>query len=876
MSRIAARARAGFIGVTGTGAAASIGLAFLVFTCTFIAAFLPRASFAHRTEALQQTFAAAGQLGRSVTATESAADSGQLSGQVIADYWQPGASTMRSDGLTLARPSGGWAGLTTAPFQSANGLDQVELAYRSTLASNVRLVAGSLPVTAVRHKSVWVIQAAVTSAAASSMHARVGTTLRMVAGIDLTVTAIVRPADPAAAFWTYDPTLLTYSATGLAGAFIGAGEVSAVQDALQRIATPDGSLLSAASILSWNFPLRLGGITIDEAPALLSQVQAVEHTTGSLSYTTPLASELAAFIAADDGINTVVAFLFVSLTVLGMIVVLQGARLLAEHRDAEFAVMRARGASLLRMCWLALRGGAIVAIPAAAAAVGAAVAVRPGPSTALEWKLAALIVAVVVAGVPVSTVLLQLSRRVRRPSHAPSKRALAARRWVTDVALIVIAVGGLVELRQLGPPPAGGLNLFTSAAPAVAALPAAVIAMRLYPVLLRWLLRLTRRRRGVALFVGFARSEQAALSTALPVFALVLALAIVSFGATLHAAVQRGDVLASWQDVGADAVITGQSGAALPAALQNSVRAVAGVQRTATADLTTGQADGIASVLMVVLDPAWYGALIAGTAAPAFPAAALARPASGHTVPVLVSGPAQSLLDGPGNVISVGTRTLNVRVAGVISALAVEPAGSEFVVVPSWAVPAAQPNVMAVIGPGLDGAALAAVVRHAPAPAPALQLRSPLVTARTNAPLPRSAYLTSLAGLAATVCLSLLSLLLALVLGARSRALTQARLATMGVSRRQARLLGLVESVPAIVVAAAGGTACVATLIPLVAPAISLSAFTSSNVSAPFLTDPLALAGSAAALIVLAVATIFIQVAVASHRGAARQLRVGE
>jgi putative ABC transport system permease protein len=875
MSGTARRLRAGFIGATGTGAAASIGLAFLVFTCTFIAAFLPRASFTNRTAALQETFAASGQLGRMVTATESAADSGPLSGQAIADYWRPVAGTMRADGLTLATPSAGWAGLTTATFQTANGIAQVELAYRSTLAGNARLVAGSLPVTAVRRKSVWVIQVAFTSAVAARMHVRVGTTLRMVAGIDLTVTAIVRPADPAAAFWTYDPTLVTYSATGVTGAFIGAGEVTGVQRALQGIATTNGSLLSVASILSWNFPLRLGGITIGEAPELLSQVQAVERVTGSPSYASPLASELTAFLAADEGINTVVAFLFVSLTVLAMIVVLQGARLLAEHRDAEFAVMRARGASVLRLCWLALRGGAVVAVPAAAAAVGAAIAARPGPGTALEWKLAALIVAVAAAGMPVSTVLLQQSRRLRRPGRAPSKRALAARRWVTDIALIAIALGGLVELRQLGPPPAGGLNLFTSAAPAIAALPAAVIAMRLYPVLLRWLLRLTRRRRGVALFVGFARSEQAALSTALPVFALVLALAIVSFGATLHAAVQRGDVLASWQDIGADAVITGQNGSALPVGLRASVQAVSGVQRTATATLTTGQADGIPAVPMVILDPAQYGALVAGTPAPAFPAAALARPASGHMVPVLVSGPAQSLMSQPGPEISIGNKSLNVRIAGVISSIAVMP-GGEFIVVPSWAVPAESPNAMAVVGSGLDGAALAAVVRHVPSPTPALQLRSPLVAARVRAPLPRSAYLTSLAGLAATICLSLLSLLLALVLGARSRTLTQARLATMGVSRRQARLLGLVESVPAIVVAAAGGTACVATLIPFIAPAISLSAFTSSNVSAPFRTDPLALAGSAAALILLAVATIFIQVAVASHRGVARQLRVGE
>jgi hypothetical protein len=44
----------------------------------------------------------------------------------------------------------------------------------------------------------------------------------------------------------------------------------------------------------------------------------------------------------------------------------------------------------------------------------------------------------------------------------------------------------------------------------------------------------------------------------------------------------------------------------------------------------------------------------------------------------------------------------------------------------------------------------------------------------------------------------------------------------------------------------------------------------------PFLVSPVALAGSAVALLALALLTIVVQVAMASHRGAARALRVGE
>ena len=257
-----------------------------------------------------------------------------------------------------------------------------------------------------------------------------------------------------------------------------------------------------------------------------------------------------------------------------------------------------------------------------------------------------LILAVALGGPPVITLRShRLTRSLARPGPAASRRVLAARRWVADIGLVCVAAGSLIAARQLGPPPSGGVNVYASAAPALAAIPAAIIAMRAYPFVLRWLLRLTRRRRGVTLFVGLARGERTALSTALPVFALVLALAIVAFGATLRTAVQRADVLASWQDTGADAVVTAQPGSVLSPALQQSVAAVPGVQRTATAVLMTGSAGDTYSIPVVVVDPPRYAALVAGTPAPRFPAAALARPRTGNAVPVLISPPARALLD---------------------------------------------------------------------------------------------------------------------------------------------------------------------------------------------------------------------------------------
>ncbi len=72
----------------------------------------------------------------------------------------------------------------------------------------------------------------------------------------------------------------------------------------------------------------------------------------------------------------------------------------------------------------------------------------------------------------------------------------------------------------------------------------------------------------------------------------------------------------------------------------------------------------------------------------------------------------------------------------------------------------------------------------------------------------------------------MLILLLTLVLGARSRELTLARLATMGLSPGQASGLVAVETLPSVLAATVGGIACAWALAPLIGPELNLSAFT--------------------------------------------------
>jgi len=309
------------------------------------------------------------------------------------------------------------------------------------------------------------------------------------------------------------------------------------------------------------------------------------------------------------------------------------------------------------------------------------------------------------------------------------------------------------------------------------------------------------------------------------------------------------------------------------------------VSPSATVSVTTGTSGQGVSLPVAVVDPRQYAALAAGSPAPRFPAAALARPGAGATpagaappgtVPVLVSAAGRAIL-GQGSELSVAGRELRLHIAGGLVSVAGVPAGSQLAVVPRWALgnQAPQPTVIAITGPRLDTAALISTV-HRAVPGAQITLRSRLLAAISGAPLPHGGYVTLAQGAAAAGAFSLLILLLMLLLSARSREVTLARLITMGLGRDQSRRITAVESVPVILAAAVGGTACALILVPLVGPAVDLAAFTGVPVSVQLRADPVALAVATGGLLLLMTLTLSIQDVLARRLGPGRALRVGE
>jgi putative ABC transport system permease protein len=908
------RLRAGWVAATGTAAAASIALGLLVGVCTFIAVAVPRASLGYRTTALQRTLSSLPLLQKAVLGD---ADVSSVQGSLSPAALEPAraqlGSSLAASGVPLAASAQQWSGLLFGPLQNELsgqmtlpghiGSARIQLLYRSSLAAWARLVAGRYPSGARPLPGDMVLsEVAVTQATAQSLRLRVGSRVKSGSEV-LVVTGIVAPVEPASLFWGAQPSAsspqVVYPSRDsppylAVAAFVGEGAVASVA----------GHVGSAPVHALWGIPLDLRSVSADQAPGLaralgrISYLPVLGGLAAQLSLLTGpdaqvvinlsagLADPLSSFAASDDAVQAALSLLLVSLAVVAVVVVLLGARLLAEHRRAELTLMRARGASLARLAGVTLAGSALAVLPAALAAAAAGVAATPGPGFGLPWWLAGSTVAAALAGPPLMVVQAhRLRRRAAARALLPAsrrRRAAVARRWVAFGALVCASVAGLVMLRLQGTAGPGTSNLFTSAAPALTAVPIAVLIMTCLPAAVTGLLRLARRRRGVVAVLGLARGTAASSgpSGVLPVFALILALAVIAFAAMDRNAVSRGNDVASWRQLGADALVTAPAtGPGITPGAQRALASVPGVRRAAALSVTTG-ASGQGPLTVVIVDPASYAAVVAGTPALQFPATALAsrappRAAPG-SVPVLVSPAGQAELSSGGQLV-VGLREVRTRYEGSITSLPGAPTGGAFAVLPRWALGSAAPSatVMALSGPHLDASALAAAARRV-VPGGQVTLRSQVLAAISGAPLSHGGFVTFAQGAAAAAGMMLLILLLTLVLTARSRELTMARLVTMGLASGQWRRIVLVETLPSVIAAIVGGTVCALVLVPLVGPAINVAAFSGLAVTVPLHADPVALAAAATGLLVLVLLTTAVQNGLARRRGEGRILRVGD
>ncbi|MFF3668234.1 FtsX-like permease family protein [Microtetraspora malaysiensis] len=473
-------------------------------------------------------------------------------------------------------------------------------------------------------------------------------------------------------------------------------------------------------------------------------------------------------------------------------------RLLGSRMHGALSLMRARGASLPRVTTV---GGGVVALAIAPAAlVGAAFSLLvSGPSLPilLLGPVALAVIAIAYAcGATAHAHQQPLNERrddvvTRRPSP---------RRIALEVLVVLLGVGGVQLLRSRGL----GDDPFMMAVPALLTVAAALVALRVYPLPLRLLLHLAARRRDAAPYLGLAMAARAATGATLPVLTLLPALAIGAYGAVTADGLATAQRLAAWQQVGAEIRVERSEG--IPADLVERVRKTPGVDQVVPAAVGKTHAEvGFTGrdTAVVAVDLNAYRNLVAGSPLEIPPA-----PASGALVSSDMAAMASFDVTWP--------EQLTVQPKGKIAALpGVDTTDLGLIVLP--ALPQ-HTNTLLISG---DAAAVKAAV---PA-GTVIRTVDGTLTEITSVPL-TSSLMTGLRVVTlALAAYALAAVAIMLVSGAAERSRALILLHAIGLTRRQAKGMTVLEIGPVLILAVLAGLALGLGLPTLLGNGIDLSAY---------------------------------------------------
>ncbi|GAA2089493.1 FtsX-like permease family protein [Streptomyces albiaxialis] len=902
------------------GGAAAFGA--LVLVTAFVAAALPRAVDASADDALAAALDRARPGDRLLSAT-TVADSGAGSPGELRELLSPGsvraAERAVADAvkppLRVDRTDAAYGVHNASPADSdtpglprpSRDLDpKATLVAQAGLGERARVTEGRLPDGRTRGaEGKRRVQAAVSAATARTMKLRPGDSFRLPSGFGHTtveVTGIVTPRGTrqevrGSAFWNAEesmarPTLVTVPQMGGSPkkywhftAYISPRTTPALLD------------LRDGAELFWHYPVVRGSLRAHQVPGIQRELTALADGAGAtrlqdragvgtITFDAGLSETFGAFRHEQDAISPLLLIAGLGLATTGGTVLLLAGVLAAERRREECVLLRSRGASLRGLAGRLLAETASVAVPAGALGAGLALLVTDGTRVGSALLAAAAATAVAALALPVRAALGQRRVRVTAAREDVTRARPSRRRTVVELTVLALVVGAVVAVRQRGTSDGDAL---LALAPVLLALAAALLLSRCYPLPLRLLSRAANRRPGPVAFLGLARAGRApsAAVSGLALIALLVALTVASFGGTVLAGIAHGRDTAALRAVGADARIAAPENAELTASLAARARELPGVDEAtgfrlnSEAELTGADA----GVTVVLADADSYSRLARDTGQGAFPARALGGrgdSASG-AVPALVSPGLQRRMGGePADLVLPGFQ-LRVRAALARERTPAALSGA-FVVLSRETVARAHPdargtallapNTVLVSGDSPDTGALRALVRRSDAEnglrgdnRSALTLRSHERARFADTVLQSGAERLYTAAVLAATGYSALAVLLSLLQNAPDRIALLSRLRTLGLPRRQARGVLLLESLPLYALTACAGVLTGLATVPLLEPGIDLTALagTPDDLPVRLSADPVSLVLPPLALLAPAVAGALVQARLAGR-----------
>jgi len=724
---------------------------------------------------------------------------------------------------------------------------------------------------------------------------------RPVTAIEIQVVGLFSVRDARAPYWFDDSAVARAAIAGTADSPIAYATALFAPEAYRDLLT-----LGLPSRYRWRFQVDPDRLDAGRLVALRPDLRRLESsfaTTGGANARLLYRSGLLDVVERFDTRRTATeAALWVA--AMGPLAVAAGALglvaiIVVRRRRPALALARARGASAGQLLGAQLWEGLLITVPAALIGLFVAQAAIPARSDAVS-SIGAMLVAIGV------TALLLLAtwppaRRARRDlerGRAPVRR-VAARRMVFEATAVGIAVAAAWLLRERGVggqrPASGsaGFDPFLAAAPVLVGLATGLVAIRLYPVPVRALGWLTARRRDLVPALGLRSIGRNPSAAYLPLLVLILTVAIGVFSSVLSVTIDRGQVAASWQDVGADyridAAAEGSIGAVVDPATTPGVEAVAsGLVATATS--VAGELGYQGSTTLIAVDPAAYEAVLAGSpAALRLPTALTEAPGSAdggtpdRPIPVLVSRrlPNGWLPVSIGDVfkLAVGEQAMTFTAVAFVDGFPGVARGATFIVAPLASVAAAgdgaamRPSVLFVRGPANLGPTLRTALD-----APSLEVtsRHERLAAARSAPLVAAVGQGFGVALAAAAVYALLAVVAVIALDAQRRARELAYLRTLGLSERQAITLTFVEHAPPALLASGIGITLGLGLAWLLEPGLGLATFIGPGAPVALEVDGTAVAAMGLSVLLVVGLLVAASASLARRMDPGQALRIGE
>ncbi|MBD3780115.1 MAG: hypothetical protein IE923_12735 [Micrococcales bacterium] len=700
--------------------------------------------------------------------------------------------------------------LTRSPFvvdlgPHSSGISAMDLALSpGTRDDDLRLVEGSWPgppavqpwVDAVGSDAQdWVdaprsagtvpqldLDVVLTPATAEWMGWRVGETRTSVdaanAPFRVRLTGLVEAVDPDAGTWDHLPGVLEPAvdrddARGWTVHGIGYVDPSAV-----------GALMYPRGVRvdSW-YPVDPAAVAEVDRDALAAELDGVR---ASQELRTGLSGVLAAADGREHTATTLLGTLVAGLVGVAASVLWLVATLAVERRRAALVLLRARGASSLRLGALVGAQALVAALPGAAAGLALGLLV-PGRTDPADLVLPALLTGAAVALMVGAAAGVHGGRRAR------------GRRWAWVAELLVLGVTGVA------------LGVTSTSDPLVAVLPvlvglsAALLVRRAYRWPARLALRLVSRRGDLGAFLGVARAARVPAAGLVPVLALTLGVATAGLATTAVATMTQATAGSAVQYVGADLrldVAWSADGLGLGEERVEAARDVPGVAALATV-AEVGTVTVRHDRTRTTVDLAVVDADALATVQDGLPGDRVDLTPGSDRLLVSPGVPAGGVsLDAPAGRLDLAA-VASEQVPGVTSGTgwAVVDAGT-------WADAGGTPTadrLLVRLEPGADADEVAAAVGEATGARLTATSRAQAVAEIADGVLVTGVRSAMLLVAAASLALVALGLVLLLVADAPARGRTAALLATLGAPARVHRRLVVAEVLGPVVVAGIAG-----------------------------------------------------------------------